>query len=381
MAFFGVTIEEIDSVEPIEGADRIQKASLKDVDFDFVVKKDQFSEGDKCVYFPIDSVLPDWVIEYLGLTGKLSGNQRNRVKTVKLRSQVSQGIVAELDLINRALEKVSNPDDEDYKGTDLMKKYQNFDIDDPTYFEDDPDGLTEFLQVEKYEPPVVPCQTGNLSRLPCGLTKYDIEGAERNKDVVEYLMDKVVEVTEKAEGQNYSIAYDAQEDKIYVNQRKHSIEEKEGKEHDFWRVSRRDNLIELIVEVAQQYPNENVAVYGEFMGPGVQGNIYELEDHEVRIFDIKVGNRYLNPADRLAVSDIVRQLHVPVLLNASEGVTLREWLDGRTVTEASNGKSKMHPDTLREGIVIRPKEEEEINRFGRLIIKKRDPIYLSQNEN
>ena len=59
--------------------------------------------------------------------------------------------------------------------------------------------------------------------------------------------------------------------------------------------------------------------------------------------------------------------------------TLREWLDGKTIKEASNGESELHP-VLREGVVIRPLEEQRDDKFGRIIIKQRSPEYLAKSK-
>ncbi|MFF3573041.1 helix-turn-helix domain-containing protein [Nocardia jiangxiensis] len=58
-----------------------------------MVVKGQFSTGDHAVYIPEQAIVHDPLIEELGLTGKLAGRQRNRVKAVRLRGEVSQGIV------------------------------------------------------------------------------------------------------------------------------------------------------------------------------------------------------------------------------------------------------------------------------------------------
>lgn len=60
---------------------------------------------------------------------------------------------------------------------------------------------------------------------------------------------------------------------------------------------------------------------------------------------------------------------------------LKEWMKEKSIIEASNGKSQLY-NTLREGIVIKPIIEsysKDLN--GRLILKQRDPVYLSKNEN
>ena len=145
MSFFGVTIERIATVKPIPKADLIVVATLEGLAYKFVIGKDSFKPGDYCVYFPIDSLLPPELVEKLGLTGKLSGKEKNRVKTVKLRKQISQGIVGNPSCvpITDASPRVS------------MSEW-------PSEF------LTQELGVTKYEPPV--SSEGNviLKSLPDG---------------------------------------------------------------------------------------------------------------------------------------------------------------------------------------------------------------------
>ena len=80
-----VSIQSVDSLEPIAGADNIVKARV--MGWDVVVKKNEFAPGDPCVFFEIDSVLPDgkpWA-EFMRPRGF-------RVKTARLRGVLSQGL-------------------------------------------------------------------------------------------------------------------------------------------------------------------------------------------------------------------------------------------------------------------------------------------------
>src|SRR5579871_6162215 len=99
MSTFGVTVERIEQVWPHDNADRLEMARVASMTYQFVIAKGSFRTGDLVIYFPIDSLLPQPIIDKLGLSGKLAGSQRNRVKTVRLRGQISQGIVAEPDLL------------------------------------------------------------------------------------------------------------------------------------------------------------------------------------------------------------------------------------------------------------------------------------------
>lgn len=357
MAFFGVTKETIASVFPIENADAIEGARLEGSTFEFVIKKGQFKPGDTVLYFPIDSLISPPTLEKLGLTGKLSGKEKNRVKTVKLRGQISQGIVAGLDL----LEGMPTPEGELDSETETRL-------------------MTEFLGIEKYEQPPIPCHTANLIRLPSGLSAYDIEGADRYVEVAQILMPQLVEVTEKLEGQNFSVTYVAAEDMFYVNQRNYSIQPIDGYTHDFWKVADEKGILQFTESLKTAYLNKNITVYGEFIGPGVQSNIYHLKDFEVRLFDIKVNEEWLTPDLRQQLIEKhfgSLDIHVPIL---AINVVLEQWLAGQTITEASHGTSTLYK-TLREGIVIKPMTEAWHEKVGRLVLKQRDPIYLSKTNN
>lgn len=78
------TIQKITKLEPIPGADNIEKATV--LGWELVVKKGEFKEGDLCVYIEIDSILPEKPeFEFLR-------ERKFRIRTIKLRNTYSQGI-------------------------------------------------------------------------------------------------------------------------------------------------------------------------------------------------------------------------------------------------------------------------------------------------
>src|SRR5262249_36585692 len=79
MSTFAVSIERIASVWAHNNADRLEMARLTSMSYQFVIAKGSFKAGDRVVYFPIDSLLPEPLITVLGLTGKLAGQAANRV--------------------------------------------------------------------------------------------------------------------------------------------------------------------------------------------------------------------------------------------------------------------------------------------------------------
>lgn len=345
MAFFGVTREKIGQIKTHPQADRLEIGKLEGVNFQFVIPKGQYSVGESVLYFPLDAVLPEKTAKAIGLFEKLSGPNKDRIRTVKLRGAISQGIIAPTSIL-------SNPEE---TNTEL---------------------ITQELGVTKYEPAPVPCHSGNLIQLPVGLSAYDIEGAERNMTILEKLMDKHVVITEKMEGQNFAITWSGSEQKFYVNQRNYSIEPIEGKEHDFWRIARVKGYFQLMEKFKSIYGDDkNITLYGEYLGPGIQGNIYKLKECEVKFFDLKINNDYVDAVTFLTLID--SDFRVPTLFSLG---SLREFLTDKDIVTASHGKSLLNPETLREGIVVKPEREERVDGFGRLILKQRDAIYLANEK-
>ena len=347
MAFFGVTLEVIETVRHHPNADRLDICTLAGMSFQFVTGRDQYKPGDRVLYFPIDAQLPPRVLKEIGLEGRLAGKEKNRVKTIKLRGEISQGIVADTKLIEGC---VDNSVEE----------------------------ITSYLGVTKYEPEAVLISGAKLLPLPHGMSVYDIEGADRFTAVLEQMMDLPVIITEKLEGTNFSVMYHRPEDEIFVNSHRRTIVLNEGSEHTAWTCARDQGIIELAKHLADGH--ESVVIFGELIGPGIQGNIYKLKKHHVYGFDVKVDDRYLSAANCMkAINSCVGVFpSVPVL---AHDVVLREWLNGRTIQEASNGRSVLH-DTRREGIVITPMVEQYSPELhSRMILKQRSPEYLAKEKN
>lgn len=91
-----VSIQVIKSISPIPDADAIEVAEV--LGYKVVVKKGEFKIGDKCVFFEVDSILPvtPWS-EFL--KDKNAPDKPIRLKTVKLRKQVSQGLALPLSIL------------------------------------------------------------------------------------------------------------------------------------------------------------------------------------------------------------------------------------------------------------------------------------------
>lgn len=344
MSLFKVSVERLERVMPHPNADRLEIASCAGMSFQFVVLKGKHEVGDEVLYFPIDALLPLTTVETLGLTGRLTGQEQNRIKTAKLRGEISQGLV------------------------EFPEKLLG-----PSWREIPADELTERLGVTKYEAEPISCQNGTLLPLPDGVSVYDIEGADRFPEVIEELLDQRVLITEKLEGSHFALTRKV-DGTVLVCQRRYSIEPEDGGEHDFWRVAREQGLIDFVETLTKDYAGQQITLRGEFIGPKVQKNIYQLKKQAVYLFDILVDGRYLDGETYLNVTE--GQLRAPILSSDS---SLREWLAAKTIQEASNGRSVLHK-TKREGIVVTPWQEQRRHGLGRLIIKQRSPDYLAKTD-
>jgi RNA ligase (TIGR02306 family) len=353
MSNFAVTVERIKAVWKHENADLLEMASLQGKEYDFIVGKGQFIAEDVVVYFPVDSVLPEWICNALALTGKLAGKDKNRVKTVRLRGNISQGVVCEPTQLMPAL-------------TGLLVLEVGADV-------------TELLGVTKYDPPPVASNWGMLKPMPPMVSVYDVESAQNYADLAEQFMDEPCYVSEKLEGSHWSATLYVDGD-LAVCQRNYRVIPVDGGEHDWFRALRLQGLDEILRKMFADLQNEmaleSLTLRGELIGPSIQGNIYGLKEREVRVFEIEINGKAVEAARFLALTEQYAVPTVPVL---AVNTTLRDWLQGKSLKEVSDGQSAM-ASRLREGVVIKPMVERRDDRIGRVFLKQRSPEYLAKSD-
>lgn len=365
MSMFAVTIEKVSEViSPAPNADNLDIVKPEGKDYQVVTQKGLYATGDVIIYFPDDSLLPENLVDTLGLTNKLAtGNTlkdgkkiRNRIKTIKLRGNISQGFVCPPSLLIDA----GYIDESDVLvGNDITNK----------------------LGVVKYEPPPVASMSGNLVALPAMLSRYDIENAENYPAVIQNLINEKVYIAEKLEGSHWWISIDDRDD-VIVGQRNYSIVPIEDKEHDWYRAARLHGFTELIREVkgyiesATEYGKQKrLTMRGEIIGPKIQGNYYNLDDFVVYIFEIECNGKPIDSAFFIWLANKFNFKTPPML---AYGVTMKNWLSERNLKDASTGYSRINSAKLREGIVIKPMYEMYYESIGRVVLKQRSPEYLAQ---
>jgi ATP-dependent RNA circularization protein (DNA/RNA ligase family) len=114
----------------------------------------------------------------------------------------------------------------------------------------------------------------------------------------------------------------------------------------------------------------NFAIQAELIGPAVQGNLYELEDYDIRIFNVYFIDQ-ARPGSLTELKEISQQLGLTTVPILDENYILQDNIS--TLVKLSIDKSQVNPKKLREGIVIR-------NLSGNFSCKAINPEYLLKQE-
>ena len=400
MAFFGVTVEKIKTLKPITGADRIEEAVLDGIDFSFVVAKNKFKVGDQCIYIPLDSVVPHDIQTKLGIAGKL--DSKNRIRTVRLKGVYSEGVAEHLSFIQPLLDVNPFPTSQEITDHLNITKYEPPEVGEENqkasvFRQTSPNQWPWYRRMsQKYLGETItrrlfgkaPNELIPLTHL--GVPVYDIEGCNRYPKVVEQLMDEPVWITLKIEGQNAAVHYKQSKwwflpDYVGVNQRRYAVTF--NKHNHLWKIAESHDFTGFAKYLGKKYKKE-ILVYFEAAGSdnganAITGNIYKWNQHKGFVFDIKVGDRFLNMPEMIAeynryFSEDTSKL-VPFVCY---GLTLREWLASRGYDSVEDAAAKtmdiLHKtdDKLEEGIVIHPQTESYCHALqGCTILKYRSKPY------
>jgi len=301
------SVQMIDSIENIEYADKIVKVKI--MGWDVVTRKDEFKPGDLCVFFEIDSILPDWAVWSNFLKSK-----KYRVKTCKIRGVLSQGLVLPMNI--------------------LGENTTNYEVG---------DDVTKFLGVTKHEglDQQLDEQRKTVGKFPSFIPKTD-----------EIRIQSVLGMLEELKEMDfyYSVKYDGASGTFYNLDDKHYVCSRNLKidptmNNRYTRVSKKYNL--------ECLPN-NYAIQGEICGPKLQGNNLKLKEHDLFVFDVydMSNNCYLNYNEFLDFCEIyglqtVEIEHVVFQQHNRFDISLENFL----LTAKGNYPNT---DVVREGIVIRP---------------------------
>ena len=333
------SVQKILKITPIDGADNIETATV--LGWEIVVKKNEYKVGDLAVYIQIDTVVPDKPeFEFLRA-------RDFRVRTIKLRKQISQGLLIPISTV--------------------PKKYHKEDTD-----------VTEIIGVKKYSKPenlssnvrniktpktwfgrlkqrflfnvvfkIFPSLKDKLYPLtrkdfPTELvSKTDEERIQNIPWVLDKYKGKIFVVSEKLDGSSITIINDAKKLRICSRNNEFLTDDNEWS-----KVVEETNFKQHIDSLVEHYDTNNIIVQGEYIGKP-QGNIYKLENNEIRLFNIIVNGTIINQREFYHVCNLYKIPSCPII----ESLTLNHSLE--ELLKLAEAKSILNKNVEREGIVLR----------------------------
>jgi RNA ligase (TIGR02306 family) len=328
------SIQSIKALEPIEGADAIEKATV--LGWQLVVKKGEFKVGDLCIYCEIDSLMPDRPeFEFLKPRGM-------RVKTIRLRGEISQGICFPLSILPAGVVVEEGAD------------------------------CTEILGITKYEPAIPACLSGIAKgKFPSFIPKTDETRVQVLQKVLDKYKGELCYVTEKLDGSSAT---------FYVNNSEfgvcsRNLELLEDAKNSLWKIARQLNIEDKLRSL-----HGNYAIQGELIGEGIQGNKLRLKGQTVKLFNAFDINRFeYLPLHEF--TELCQRMEFPVVPILASDYKLND--DIETIVKMATIRSTLCSNVWAEGIVIRPLKEkmdvllsnEDFNN-GRVTFKAINPEFL-----
>lgn len=342
------SIQSVNAVEPIPNADAIERVRV--LGWWVVCKKGEFKPGDPVVYCEIDSLLPELPpFEFLRKScfkpAIVQGGQEVqragfRIKTVRLRGQVSQGICFPLGILPAGA---------------------------PTEIDSD---VTDALGIIKHDPPLPASLSGKVKGpFPGFIPKTDETRVQVLEGVLLRNRGRTFHVTEKLDGSSFTAFW---RDGAFGVCSRNLLLDEADETHGFVKLALRLDLPTKLAGVRERH-GFDLAIQGEAIGPGIQGNRYARKEIELRVFtlfDIS-GHRLLSRDESVARMAELGLTAVPDLgtLELNHGVD--------ELVEFAAGASVLNPLVPREGVVLRPPTEEiDPDLGGRLSFKVINPQFL-----
>jgi RNA ligase (TIGR02306 family) len=329
------TIQRIRNIRKHPNADVLSIGNILGWQIIFNHEKDPYKENDLVVYITIDTILPERPeFEFLR-------NKHFRIKPIRLKQEESAGICFPLSILGDKVAKKPC--------TDLSPDGPFF------YLVNEGYDVTEILGIKHYEKPISPQLAGQaVGGFPGFLIITDELNLRTYPVASEELWSRPYYITRKDDGSSGTFF---RKDGIFgVCSRRIHLKDTEG--NGFWKMARKYDIDRILTE---EFPNDDIAIQGECVGPGIQENrlgLTEMELHIFNLFDIK-SQTYFG-YDKLTAFCTKYKLTMVSAIDAGKSFhyTLEELIKLANEQKYPTGKSA-------EGIVIRPAEP-----FYSTILKK-----------
>ena len=323
------TVRRIEDIQPIPGADLIE--AVKIGGWTVVAQKSmQYKTNDFVIYCEIDSFIPTEIAPFLTQAGHLpkeyNGIKGERLRTKKMKGVISQGLLLPLDTLSKF------PSEQWFN----VESFENQDV-------------SELLGIIKWEPKPEFQSADAKGLFPSFIPKTDQERVQNlMSDYQKWYDEKSAwEVTEKRDGSSMTVFF--KDSEIGVCSR--NLELKEDLNNTFWKTAYSSGAVEALKKLGR-----NIVIQGELVGPGIQGNKYNLSDYRYYVYDVFDIDKqeYFLVADRRQLVKQLDLLHVPVYYDA-----ILQEEDIQEVLLSAEGKSDLCATTEREGKVYKNTQTHE----------------------
>jgi RNA ligase (TIGR02306 family) len=323
------TIRRITEIKPIVGADAIELAIVDG--WQSVVKKGEYRVGDRVVYLEVDSWVPHTLAPFLTKSGHYpkiyQGVEGQRLKTIKLKGELSQGLILPVTVAMELFDGSAFDDGEEFC---------------EVFFEGA--NVTDILGILKWEKEI-PAQLAGVMRgsFPTDIPKTDQERIQNLTKKLEMLSTQHAwEVTEKLDGSSCTFYLD-KEGEFHVCSRNVNLKEVEG--NAFWDIARKYDVENAMRNAGMQ----GCAIQGELVGPGIQGNQYQLTEVDFYAFDMYSAHNgtYCPSYYRVPIIERLGLKHSPVI---EEEFYIGN--DVQRLLEYADGQSELN-GSKREGVVLK----------------------------
>ena len=330
--------------------------------YQVVVQKGLYKDGQEVVFAPEKSILSGKIKEEF--EKYLVGPEKNRVKAVRLRGEISTGIIIPNKLIENLNQIPLNCD------------------------------ISKELGIIRYEPPIPTQLAGKVKSF-----SMPFVGSHDCEHVGVYVNDLIdgerVVITEKVHGSQFILAHNVSENETIVSSKgllKSGLTIEMSEENTYWIAAGNDGVVE---KIRTNFTNGVVQVFGEVI-PVQSGYSYGQTKPTVRLFDIRVDGESI-PYDM--VPEDFKSLWVPIVFDGTltldkkevviysdveKGIhkTKLDYLLPKSIVDLCKGNELVSGNEvhIREGVVLRPYVDRMARDGTKLRLKIINPAYKETGE-
>lgn len=335
------SIREVSDKRAIPGADNIEMVVVDGWEC-VVLKSENINIGDKVVYIEIDSIVPDCE------TFEFMRERKFRVKTIKLRGQISQGLVQPMCILKKPANKYKLGDDVTEELG--IKKYDLQAVKEHKMKQCSRRPRNKFLKwLMRYEWFRELWRKTHIDaiEMPGWIIKTDEEHVQNiPRDYAQWAEEKIkFIVTEKLDGCSYTAFI--KDNEFGICSRNLLLLKNNSNNHHYFDVTKTYNIKAVLEHLKEELNASRIVLQGEIIGPDIQNNKYDLHKYYLYVFNLIVDNKKLSYNETYQIIKNHKLMMVPLL---EDNYILPNSI--RDIVEHSKGNSVLLK-RKREGIVVR----------------------------